>query len=379
MKNNGLFQDYTFFTEMSELAKQHGSYDLSLGLPDFPVDPRLKEFLRESVDHVSHGYESLAGNPFLIGQIISFNAKRENPIHLKENEVSVVPCSTFALYTSLKSILNPGDEVIIIQPAYYTYAPSVSLNGGVPVFYDLEDDFSIDFDKLKRSVNEKTRAVIVNSPHNPTGKIWRKEDWENLYHAIKDHDIYLISEEIYDIYCYGENRHYSPFLHPELKKRTFSIFSFGKMFHATGWKVSYLISSPELLENFRFYQQYISFSSNGPCQHAVAKYLAVFDENENRILMENKRNLFLDVMKETPLQTDHICEGAFFQTVNFREISKDKTDVEFAKWLTVEMKVSCLPLSAFIHSKQNSDYIRFSFAKRDELIYDALNHLRKNL
>lgn len=379
MKKNDLFQDYTFFTEMSELAKRHGSYDLSLGLPDFPIDPRLKELLRESADQVSHSYESLAGNPFLIEQIIAFNAKRKNPIHLLQNEVSVVPCSTFALYTSLKSVLNIGDEVIIIQPAYYTYAPSVSLNGGIAVFYDLDDDFSIDFNKLKRSITEKTKAIIVNSPQNPTGKIWRKEDWENLYQVIKDHDIYLISEEIYDIYCYGENRHYSPFLHPELKKRTFSIFSFGKMFHATAWKVSYLIASPELLENFRFYQQYISFGSNSPCQYAVAKYLQVFDEEDNRLLMENKRNLFLDMIKETPLAAEHMSEGGFFQAVNFRAVSKDKTDVEFAKWLTVEMKVSCLPLSAFYHSTNNSDYIRFSFAKKDDLIYNALSHLRQNL
>ncbi|MGI9651624.1 aminotransferase class I/II-fold pyridoxal phosphate-dependent enzyme [Chryseobacterium sp. RLHN22] len=379
MQKNYGFNDYTFFTEMSELASRYKSYDLSLGLPDFEIDPRLRYYLKESADMISHSYESLAGNSLLIDQIVKFNAKRKNSLYLKREEVNIVPCSTFGLYTSLKSILNNGEEVIVIQPSYYTYAPSIVLNGGVPVYYDLDFDFKINWEKLQNCITSKTRAIIVNSPQNPTGKMWSKEDWNKLYDLIKDQEIYLISEEIYDIYCYDNNEHYSSFLHPELKKRTFCIFSFGKMFHSTGWKVSYILADENLLQNFRIHQQYISYSSNSPCQYAIAKYLEVFDPLENRNIMQQKRNVFNELISYTPLKIEDKSQGGFFQIVNFREINKTMTDVEFSKWLTVEKKVSCLPLSAFYHSKKDSDYIRFSFVKKDEVIIQAMEHLRKTL
>ena len=379
MKKNYGFNDFKFFTEMSELASRHQSFDLSLGLPDFEIDSRLRHYLKESADVISHSYESLAGNSLLIDNIVKFNSQRVNSLPLKKEEVNIVPCSTFGLYTSLKSILNFGDEVIVIQPSYYTYAPSIVMNGGVPVYYDLDSDFEINWEKLQNCISDKTKAIIINSPQNPTGKMWTAEDWEQLYQIIKNQEIYIISEEIYDIYCYDEMDHYSPFLHPELKKRTFSIFSFGKMFHATGWKVSYLLASEELLENFRYHQQYISYSSNSPCQYAIAKYLEVFDPSENQKIMQNKRNIFNELAKDTALEIEQSAEGGFFQLVNFRNISKKMTDVAFSKWLTVEKKVACLPLSAFYNSRQNSDYIRFSFAKKDDVIIQALEHLKKNL
>lgn len=379
MQKNYGFNDFRFFTEMSELASRHQSYDLSLGLPDFEIDPRLRNFLKESADMVSHSYEPLAGNPLLINSIIAFNLNRKNSIKLSEEEISIIPCSTFGLYTSLKSVLNLGDEVIVIQPSYYTYAPAIVLNGGIPVYYNLESDFTIDWEKLQQCISAKTKAIIVNSPQNPTGKTWSKEDWEMLYELIKHREIYLISEEVYDIYCYNGRDHYSSFLHPELKKRTFCIFSFGKMFHTTGWKVSYLVAPEDLLQNFRSHQQYISYGSNSPCQYAIAKYLEVFDPSENRNIMQKKHDLFNEMIRLTPFEAENISEGGFYQVVNFRNISKTMTDVEFSKWLTVEKKVSCLPLSAFYQTKQDSDYVRFSFAKRDDVIFDALEHLRKSL
>lgn len=379
MENIYGFNHYSFFTEMSELATQNNSFDLSLGLPDFDIDHRLREYLKEAADLNSHNYEPLAGNPLLIKNIISFNLNRKNSIRLQENEVTVVPCATFALYTSLKSILNQGDEVIVIQPSYYTYAPSIFLNGGIPVYYDLDNDFSVNWEKLQSCISEKTKAIIVNSPQNPTGKIWSESDWNQLYSIIKDREIYLISEEIYDTYCFDGKEHYSSFLHPDLKKRTFCIFSFGKMFHSTGWKVGYLLAPEELTAKFRCHQQYISYSANAPCQYAIAKYLEVFDPSQNQILMQKKRDLFNELIKETPFIFEQKAEGAVFQIVNFRTVSKTMTDVEFSKWLTIEKKVACLPLSAFYNSRQNSDYVRFSFAKNDDLIIDALEYLKKHL
>ncbi|MEJ5105207.1 aminotransferase class I/II-fold pyridoxal phosphate-dependent enzyme [Chryseobacterium sp. MYb328] len=373
------FTHYSFFTEMSELALKHESFDLSLGLPDFDIDERLKSFLKESADLDTHNYEPLAGNPLLITNIIGFNTKRKNSIPLQSNEITIVPCATFALYTALKSILNQHDEVIIIQPSYYTYAPAVVMNGGIPVYYDLEPDFTINWDLLKTCISEKTKAIIVNSPQNPTGKIWKQEDWNRLYELIKDRDAYLISEEIYDTYCYDDAEHYSSFIHPELKERTFCIFSFGKMFHTSGWKASYMLASEKLTALFRIHQQYISYSANAPAQYALAKYLEVFDPSENKAMMQKKRDIFDEMLKETPLQIEKQAEGSVFQVVNFRNVSKTMTDVEFSKWLTIDKKVACLPLSAFYNSRQNSDYIRFSFAKKDEVIIQALEHLKKNL
>ncbi|MDG4650903.1 aminotransferase class I/II-fold pyridoxal phosphate-dependent enzyme [Chryseobacterium arthrosphaerae] len=373
------FTHYSFFTEMSGLASEHGSFDLSLGLPDFDIDERLKYFLKEAADLDTHHYEPLAGNPLLLENIIAFNAQRKNKIAVKNHEVTVIPCATFALYTALKSVLNQNDEVIIIQPSYYTYGPAVAMNGGIPVYYDLDYDFSINWEIFKACITEKTKAIIVNSPQNPTGKIWKKEDWNQLYELIRDREIYLISEEIYDTYCYDEAEHYSSFIHPGLRNRTFCIFSFGKMFHTSGWKVSYMLASEELTALFRCHQQYISYSANAPAQYALAKYLEVFDPAASKAVMQRKRDIFNELIKETPLQVEQQAEGSVFQIVNFRNISGTMTDVEFSKWLTVEKKVACLPLSAFYHSKQNSDYIRFSFAKKDELIIQALEHLRKNL
>ncbi|AZB07482.1 aminotransferase class I/II-fold pyridoxal phosphate-dependent enzyme [Chryseobacterium sp. G0162] len=379
MKEINGFTHYSFFTEMSELAVRHGSYDLSLGLPDFDIDERLKFFLREAANLDTHHYEPLAGNPVLIESIIRFNSKRKNSISLKINEITIIPCATFALYTALKSILNQGDEVIIIQPSYYTYSPSVVMNGGIPVYYDLDQDLTINWDQFKSCISEKTKAIIINSPQNPTGKIWKQNDWKQLYELISNREIYLISEEIYDTYCYDEAAHYSSFIHPELRNRTFCIFSFGKMFHTSGWKVSYMLASEELTALFRNHQQYISYSANAPAQYAIARYLEVFDPSENKTIMQKKRDIFNRLIKETPLQIEQEAEGSVFQIVNFRNVSKTMTDVEFSKWLTIDKKVACLPLSAFYNSKQNSDYIRFSFAKKDEVIIQALEHLRKNL
>lgn len=379
MENIYGFTHYSFFTEMSDLASRHNSFDLSLGVSDFDIDPRLKYYLKESADHNNHNYEPLAGNPLLIESIIQYNVKRKNSLQLKTEEVSIVPCATFALYTSLKCILNQGDEVIIIQPSYYTYAPSIVLNGGIPVYYDLDCDFSINWEKFRNCISEKTKAVIINSPQNPTGKIWSQHDWNQLYSLIENREIYLISEEIYDIYCYDGAAHYSPFLHPDLKKRTFSIFSFGKMFHSTGWKVSYLLASVELTNKFRCHQQYISYSANAPAQYAIAKYLEIFDPVENLIFMQRKRDIFNELIKETPLEVEQKAQGSVFQIVNFRNVSKTMTDIEFSKWMTIEKKVACLPLSAFYNSRQDSNYIRFSFSKKDEVIIQALEHLRRNL
>lgn len=374
MRESYNFRQFSFFTEVYQLAQQTQCHDLSLGLPDFDVDERLKTFLKEASDF-KHHYEPLEGNPFLIESIIEFNAKRTLPLNVNFSEVNVIPCSTFGLYASLKSLLNLGDEVVIFEPCYYTYTPSVVLNSGVPVYCELDEQFNVDWNLLESCIGEKTKAIIVNSPHNPTGKIWTEADWERLYQLIKNKNIYIICEEIYDIYTFTEAPHYSPFHHPFLREKTFSIFSFGKMFHATGWKVSYMLACEELLNRFRENQQYISYSVNAPAQQAIGNFLKIFDKNKNKTLMLENRNLVCQLLKNSSFKVEQQAEGAFYQLVNFRAVNPNMTDVEFIKWLMFEKKVACLPLSAFYHSKLNSDYIRISFTRNNDTLSKAMRVL----
>lgn len=379
MMNIYNFEQIKFFTDFFSFASQYQAYDFALGVPDFPIDERLKELLKESVDYINHGYEPLQGNPILINEIRKFNSDRETPLLVKDSEISVVPCATFALFTALKSILNNGDEVLIIEPNYYTYAPVVVLAGGKPVYCSTHDDFTINWELLEERISEKTKAIIVNSPQNPTGKILSKDDWEELYQLIENTEIILISEEVYDMYCYDNIQFYSAFHHPKLKERTFCLFSFGKMFHTSGWKVSYILASDELQEKFRTHQQYISYGTNTSSQYALAKFLPIFDTISNREIIQRKRDLFCDLIDDTSFIMNEKAEGGFFQILNFRAFNNKMTDVDFCKWLITEKKISALPLSAFYSSKENSDYIRMSFLRKDEVIIEALEQVKTKI
>lgn len=376
MMNIYNFEQIKFFTDFFSFASQYQAYDFALGVPDFPIDDRLKELLKESVDYINHGYEPLQGNPILIEEIRKFNANREIPLMIKNSEISVVPCATFSLFTALKSILKEGDEVLIIEPNYYTYAPVVVLAGGKPVYCSTNDDFTMNWEFLEESISKKTKAIIVNSPQNPTGKILSNNDWEKLYQLIENTEIILISEEVYDMYCYDNIPFYSAFHHPKLKERTFCLFSFGKMFHTSGWKVSYIVASEDLQEKFRTHQQYISYGTNASSQYALAKFLPIFNVASNREIIQAKRDLFCDLINETPFIMNEKAEGGFFQILNFRTFDNKITDVDFCKWLITEKKISALPLSAFYSSKESSDYIRMSFLRKDEVIIKGLNQVK---
>lgn len=378
MMNIYNFDQVRFFTDFFGFANQYQTYDFALGVPDFPIDERLKELLRESVDYINHGYESLQGNPILIDEIKKFNEDRDVPLPVKSSEISVVPCATFALFTALKSVLSKGDEVIIIEPNYYTYAPVVVLADGNPVYCSVNDDFSVNWECLEQNITSKTKVIIVNSPQNPTGKVFSKSDWEKLYQLIENTDIIIISEEVYDMYCFDNSDFLSAFHHPRLKDRCFCLYSFGKMFHTSGWKVSYILASDELQEKFRTHQQYISYGTNASSQYALAKFLPIFDSSENKKVIQVKRDLFCNLIEQTPLKIHEKAEGGFFQLVNFREIDNKMTDVDFCKWLITEKQISALPLSAFYSTKKDSDYIRMCFLRKDEVMINGLEQITKN-
>lgn len=368
----------TIFSEMTALAQKHNAVNLSQGFPDYEIDERLKKFLTEATEKNFNQYSPMAGNPLLIEQLISFNEKRKNPIHFSSEEVTISAGATYGIFAALAAVISFGDEVIVLEPNYDSYVPAIEMNGGKPVFVKLAPDFSPDFEALKKAISPKTKAIIINSPHNPSGKVWTNKQWNQLSDLIDNTEIIVISDEVYDLLTYDERGFVSAFHHPKLKERCFSIFSFGKMFHITGWKVGYVVASAELTKAYRSVHQYLAFSVNAPAQYALAKYLEVFDPLENLKVMQQKRDFFLSQMSDLPFTLIEKAEAGYFQILGFEKISS-LSDKEFAVWLTENAKVATIPVSAFYHEKQDTGTVRFCFAKKEETISAAVLQLKKFL
>lgn len=368
-------KDLTIFSEMTALAQQNNAVNLSQGFPDYEVDDRLKKLLAEGTEKNFNQYAPMSGLPLLVENLITFNQTRKIPISLFKENLTISPGATYAIYTALAAIVNFGDEVIVLEPSYDSYVPAIKMNGGLPVFVSLKNDFDVDFDMLRNAISEKTKAIIINSPHNPSGKIWKKSDWDQLASIIDSTEIIVISDEVYDILTYDENEFCSAFHHPKLRERCFSIFSFGKMFHITGWKVGYILASEELTLAYRRVHQYLSFSVNSPSQYALAKYLEIFDAEDNRKTMQQKRDFFLNEFKNLPFSLKEKAEAGYFQVLGYENIS-NISDKEFAIWLTEQAKVATIPLSAFYHDETNTGMIRFCFAKKEETIADASSKIK---
>jgi methionine aminotransferase len=371
-------KDLTIFSEMTALAAKHQAVNLSQGFPDFAIDEQLKKLLAEATYKDLNQYAPLAGSPLLLENLVTFNAQRKNPIVISPNEIVVTPGASYGIYCALAAILSPGDEVIVLEPSYDSYVPAIEVNGGTPVFVSLDVDFQPDFIKLKAAVTEKTRAIIVNTPHNPSGTVWTAADWDMLWDIVKDTEIIVISDEVYDLLCYDGRQFTSTFHHPKLRERTYAVFSFGKMFHATGWKVGYVMASEELTLAFKRVHQYLSFCVNAPAQYALAKYLEVFDAEANTRLLQHKRDFFLSEFSGLPFTVSAKAEGGYFQTLGYESIS-DLNDKDFAVWLTTEKKVCSIPVSAFYHDQQNTGKVRFCFAKKEETILEAARLLKNSL
>ena len=365
--------DFTIFSEMTALAQKHDAVNLSQGFPDYEIDERLKKFLAEGTEKNFNQYAPMSGNPLLIENLMEFNQRRK--IEVSKENITISPGATYGIYTALASVISFGDEVIVLEPNYDSYVPAIEMNGGKPVFVSLNENFEVSFDALQKAITEKTKAIIINSPHNPSGKIWTKNDWEKLSQILENTEIILISDEVYDVLTYDDQEFFSAFHHPKLRERCFSIFSFGKMFHLTGWKVGYVLASEELSLAYRRVHQYLSFSVNAPAQYALAKYLEVFDVKENIKTMQNKRDFFLHQIQDLPFTLNEKAEAGYFQILDFSNIS-DLSDKDFAIWLTEKAKVATIPVSAFYHDQKNTGKVRFCFAKKEETILKAVENLK---
>jgi methionine aminotransferase len=366
----------TIFTVMSALAQQHDAINLSQGFPDFPIEEQLAELLYEAAKEGYNQYAPMPGLP-LLRQAIATDFKRRYNVDVDaDTEITITPGATYAIYTAFTSILQPGDEVIILEPAYDSYIPNIEMNGAKAVPVALEAPaFTVDWDKVKNAVTPKTRSIIVNTPHNPTGAIWEKDDWDKLADIVRDTEIIILSDEVYEQLVFDGRQHYSILQHAELRERSFAIYSFGKVFNNTGWKIGYCIAPQAFTQAFRRLHQFLVFSVNTPAQYALAKHLSSTREPVH-ILMQQKRDTFLALIKQLPFTIYQPAPGSFFQVAGYERIS-DLPDTEFTQWLTKEYGVATIPVSAFYSNRKDDKLIRFCFAKKEETLREAVKRLEK--
>ncbi len=365
----------TIFAIMSKLANEHQAINLSQGFPNYESSPKLKNL----VSHfVNKGYNQYAPMPGVQPLRAAIARKIQHCYDIKvdpDTEITITAGATQALFTAITAFVKKGDEVIIIEPAYDSYAPSIELCGGIVVPYGLEaPDFKINPEGFAKLITDKTRMIIINTPHNPTGSILEAEDMKMLEELTKGTDILVLSDEVYEHLIFDGQAHQTALLFPELKKRTLLTYSFGKTFHNTGWKMGYCVAPPMLTKEFRKVHQFNVFSVNHPIQLAIAEFLT--DPEEYLQLpdfFQQKRDFFLAKMKDTRFKPVP-CRGTYFQLFDYSEIS-NKKDTEFAKWLTIEKGVASIPISVFYSDRKDEKVIRFCFAKTEGMLAEAAEKL----
>jgi methionine aminotransferase len=369
----------TIFSTMSALASQHGAVNLGQGFPDFGCDPRLLDYVNEAMRAGHNQYPPMTGVPALREAIAAKIGKLYGHSYDAAQEITVTAGATQALTTAILCCLHPGDEAIVIEPAYDSYAPAITLAGAVTVPVSMEvggDGYSVPWQKVAAAVTPRTRLVVINSPHNPTGSILRRADLDQLAAIVDGTDILVLSDEVYEHMVYDGETHASVSSHPQLVDRAFVVSSFGKTYHVTGWKVGYLAAPAALSAEFRKVHQYNVFTVNTPMQHGLARYM----EDPQPYLglsafYQKKRDLFRAGLANTRLRLLP-ADGTYFQCVGYGEIS-DMPEAQFAEWLATELKVAAIPVSAFYGGGKESGIVRFCFAKADETLQLALERLAK--
>ena len=365
----------TIFTVMSKLAQECGAINLSQGFPDFPIDERLIALVNEAMRAGHNQYAPMPGLPALREAITAKAERLYGFRYDPETEVTITAGGTQALFTALGAIVHVGDEVIIVDPAYDCYAPTVELFGGTPVHVRLASDMRFDADAVAAAITQRTRALMINTPHNPAGTILRDADMRRIADMLRGTGIILISDEVYEHLVFDGEPHASAINYPELRERAFVIFSFGKVFHATGWKMGYALAPKELMTEFRRVHQFNVFSVSTPMQHALAAYLGDASSHEGvSSFYQAKRDRFAEGMKASRFKLLP-CEGSYFQTADYSAIS-DQGDRAFAERVAREFGVATIPLSPFYKEPPaNQRVLRFCFAKQDATLDAAIEKL----
>jgi methionine aminotransferase len=354
----------SIFAVMSQLAQNHQAINLSQGFPDFPVSEELVELIHQSMKAGHNQYAPMPGMPALRQVIADTVEQTYRRATNWETEITITAGGTEALFSTIAALVNPGDEVILFDPSYDCYGPAIRLNGGIPVAINLEaPDFSIDWKEVESHIRKATRMIIINTPHNPSGSVLGETDLKNLERIANSYDLIVLSDEVYERIIFDDLSHESVLKFAGLASRSVAVFSFGKTFHATGWKIGYTVAAPALTAEIRKAHQFVTFSVNTPIQFALASYMR---EPLNYLglgkFYQQKRDFFLEQIKGSSFQPLP-CHGSYFQLLSYRTIS-DKGEMEMAEWLTEEHRLAAIPVSAFYHNKRDNRLLRFCFAKR---------------
>lgn len=367
----------TIFTVMSQLAAQHGALNLAQGFPDFSGPPELMERVSAAMARGLNQYAPMPGVPLLRQRIAEKIAALYGAQVDMDQEITVTCGATEALFVAIQTLVRPGDEVIVFDPAYDSYEPAVQLAGGQCRHLRLSaPDFRIDFDALRAAINPRTRLIIVNSPHNPSGAVFQSEDLAALREIIEKHELYLLSDEVYEHIVFDGHSHCSLLSDESLRGRSFVVSSFGKTYHCTGWKVGYCVAPAEMTAEFRKIHQYTTFSISTPFQHALAEFMAGSDHHlQLADFYQRKRDLFRQGLADSGWQLLP-CQGTYFQLASYQDFAQ-QTDVTMARQMTAEHGVAAIPISVFYADGLDQKILRFCFAKNDETLMQGVDRLRQ--
>jgi methionine transaminase len=368
----------TIFTVMSNLANECKALNLSQGFPSFNCHPELQELVAKNIRIGNNQYATMPGVLELREALSKKYQSLWNINYHPQTEITITAGATEALYCAFATFIQPGDEVIVIEPCYDLYVPSIEIHGGKAVFYTLtpENNYEINWSALAELITKKTRAIVVNTPQNPNGGILTKVDLDQLADIVRDTNIIIISDEAYEHIVYDGAEHWSLMRHAELKERTLICGSFGKTYHTTGWKIGFCLANPALTAEFRKIHQWINFSINTPIQYAYAKFLSKIEQYlELPVFYQKKKELFLDSIKSARFEILP-AKGTFFQSLSYKNITNEN-DYDYAVRLTKEIGVASIPLSVFYNQKNDHKILRFCVAKDDEMLIEAGKRLSK--
>lgn len=367
----------SIFSVMSKLALEHKAINLSQGFPGFDCSPKLVDLVEKYMRKGLNQYAPMPGVQVLREAISAKTEELYSITYDPDTEITITSGATQALFTAIAALVRDGDEVIVIEPAYDCYVPAIELAGGKPVFFQLHPDtFSINWVEFQKLVNQRTRMILINTPHNPTGSTLSAADMMKLEKLTNKTDIVVLSDEVYEHILFDKLEHQSVARYPKLAERSLIVSSFGKTFHTTGWKIGYCLGPANLMAEFRKVHQFLVFSSNTPVQYAIAEYL----ENKDAYLQlpsfyQKKRDYFIQVFGQTKFGIKP-SQGTYFQLLDYSKISKEK-DTDFAVRLTKDFGVASIPVSVFYHKKTESKFLRFCFAKHEDELEKAAEKLIK--
>ncbi len=367
----------TIFTTMTNLAMQHNAVNLGQGFPDFMMNEELIALVSDAMRKGQNQYSHMAGLPLLRERIARKVQTLYNTVINPETDITISPGGTYAIYTALTTVLQPGDEVIVFEPAFDSYLPNIEINGAVPVLIPLQfPSYSIDWDLVRRKITPKTKMIMLNTPHNPTGSVLSRNDIEQLRSIVNNTGIFILSDEVYEHLIFDGIPHESILRYPDLYERGFVCFSFGKTYSCTGWKMGYCIAPAALMHEYRKVHQFNCFSCHHPVQHALAEFIK---QPEHYLqlgnMLQKKRDYFQQLMAHTkfkPLPS----YGSYFQLYNYEGISNE-TEKDFAIRLTKEYGVTAIPVAVFYKKETNNNVLRFCFAKRETTLEQAAERLIK--